>query len=92
MEVKTKEDWLYQFRRCSSRETLEKVISHTRYKLTLAELEAFNSAVDHRLAELTIAFRLLSGNMLPERSVITAVLCRALYACDSFALLWLLQS
>ncbi|EOK4301337.1 hemolysin activation protein, partial [Escherichia coli] len=21
MEVKTKEDWLYQFRRCSSRET-----------------------------------------------------------------------
>jgi len=54
MEVKTKEDWLYQFRRCSSRETLEKVISHTRYKLTLAELEAFNSAVDHRLAELTM--------------------------------------
>ncbi|KDW08563.1 hemolysin expression modulating family protein [Escherichia coli 2-210-07_S3_C3] len=27
--------------------------SHTRYKLTLAELEAFNSAVDNRLAELT---------------------------------------
>lgn len=53
MEVKTKEDWLYQFRRCSSRETLEKVISHTRYKLTPAEL-AFNSAVDHRLAELTV--------------------------------------
>ncbi len=43
-----------QFRRCSSRETLEKVISHTRYKLTPAELEAFNSAVDHRLAELTM--------------------------------------
>ncbi|EIA0553457.1 TPA: Hha/YmoA family nucleoid-associated regulatory protein, partial [Escherichia coli] len=38
----------------SSRETLEKVISHTRYKLTLAEMEAFNSAVDHRLAELTM--------------------------------------
>ena len=54
MEVKTKEDWLYQFRRCSSRETLEKVISHTRYKLTPAELEAFNSAVDNRLAELTM--------------------------------------
>ncbi|MDL6948636.1 Hha/YmoA family nucleoid-associated regulatory protein [Escherichia coli] len=32
----------------------EKVISHTRYKLTPAELEAFNSAVDHRLAELTM--------------------------------------
>ncbi len=26
-----------------------KVNSHTRYKLTLAELEAFNSAVDNRL-------------------------------------------
>ncbi|EHR9665365.1 TPA: hemolysin activation protein, partial [Escherichia coli] len=25
---------------------MEKVISHTRYKLTPAELEAFNSAVD----------------------------------------------
>ncbi|WP_103753680.1 Hha/YmoA family nucleoid-associated regulatory protein [Escherichia coli] len=54
MEVKTKADWLFHFVLCSSRETLEKVISHTRYKLTLAELEAFNSAVDHRLAELTI--------------------------------------
>ena len=28
--------------------------SHTRYKLTPAELEAFNSAVDNRLAELTM--------------------------------------
>ncbi|EIB3659964.1 hemolysin activation protein, partial [Escherichia coli] len=26
---------------------MEKVISHTRYKLTSAELEAFNSVVDH---------------------------------------------
>ncbi len=31
-----------------------KVITRTRYKLTPAELEAFNSAVDHRLAELTM--------------------------------------
>ena len=31
-----------------------KVISHTRYKRTPAEMEAFNSAVDHRLAELTM--------------------------------------
>ncbi|OYK38012.1 hemolysin expression modulating family protein [Escherichia coli] len=30
--------------------------SHTRYKLTPAELEAFNSAVDNRLAELTANF------------------------------------
>ncbi|HAM3545721.1 TPA: hemolysin activation protein, partial [Escherichia coli] len=33
---------------------MEKVISHTRYKLTSAELEAFNSEVDHWLAELTM--------------------------------------
>ncbi len=31
-----------------------KVISHTRYKLTPAELETFNSAVDNWLAELTM--------------------------------------
>ncbi|EMX4171073.1 hemolysin activation protein, partial [Escherichia coli] len=34
--------------------SLEKVISHARYKLTPEEMEAFNSAVDHRLAELTM--------------------------------------
>ncbi|WP_256437113.1 hemolysin expression modulator Hha [Escherichia coli] len=53
----TRDEWKLkpeQFRRCSSRETLEKVITRTRYKLTPAELEAFNSAVDHRLAELTM--------------------------------------
>ncbi|EHX8947695.1 Hha/YmoA family nucleoid-associated regulatory protein [Escherichia coli] len=33
---------------------MEKVISHARYKLTPEEMEAFNSAVDHRLAELTM--------------------------------------
>ncbi len=64
MEVKTKEDWLYQFRRCSSRETLEKVISHTRYKLTPAEMEAFNSAVDHRWICPYISRHLLSLNPL----------------------------
>ncbi|EFC9695281.1 hemolysin expression modulator Hha [Escherichia coli] len=52
--MRTKEEWLYKLRRCSSFETLEKVISHTRYKLTPDALEAFNSAVDHRLAEITM--------------------------------------
>ncbi|HIG9638870.1 TPA: Hha/YmoA family nucleoid-associated regulatory protein, partial [Escherichia coli] len=33
---------------------MEKVISHARYKLTPEEMEAFSSAVDHRLAELTM--------------------------------------
>nr|WP_208952237.1 hemolysin expression modulator Hha [Rahnella sp. ChDrAdgB13] len=43
-----------KLRRCRTRETLEKVIEHTRHKLTDIELEAFNSAVDHRLAEITM--------------------------------------
>ncbi|EFB4733876.1 hemolysin expression modulator Hha [Escherichia coli] len=52
--MKTKEEWLYKLRRCSSSETLEKFISHTQYKLTPEALEAFNSAVGHRLAEITM--------------------------------------
>ncbi len=52
MEVKTKEDWLYQFRRCSSRRRWKSDFPHV---INLpAELEAFNSAVDNRLAELTM--------------------------------------
>ncbi|ENN3246690.1 TPA: hypothetical protein RPO63_003953, partial [Escherichia coli] len=63
-----------QFRRCSSRETLEKVISHTRYKLTSAELEARNSAVAHRLTELTANFTSACRASVwsPERSVTEA--------------------
>ena len=50
----TKSDWLYRLRRCSSIETLEAIIDKNRYALTTDELESFNSASDHRLAELTI--------------------------------------
>ncbi|EGS1935453.1 hemolysin activation protein, partial [Salmonella enterica subsp. enterica serovar Infantis] len=32
--AKTKQEWLYQLRRCSSLKTLEKIISHNQYKLT----------------------------------------------------------
>ncbi|MDL0457444.1 hemolysin expression modulator Hha [Yersinia pestis] len=49
-----KTDWLMRLRRCSCLETLEKVIEHSRYNLADNELEAFNSAADHRLAELTM--------------------------------------
>ncbi|ECH1621879.1 hemolysin activation protein, partial [Salmonella enterica subsp. enterica serovar Infantis] len=31
-----------------------KIISHNQYKLTADDIEAFNSAADHRLAELTM--------------------------------------
>ncbi|EFI4715936.1 hemolysin expression modulator Hha [Escherichia coli] len=48
----TKIDWLMRLRRCSCLETLEKVIEHNRYHLSPGDMEAFNSAADHRLAEL----------------------------------------
>ncbi|MDM6900522.1 hemolysin expression modulator Hha, partial [Enterobacter hormaechei] len=37
-----------------SKDTLEKVIDKNTYSLSSDELETFNSAVDHRLAELTM--------------------------------------
>ncbi|EBW6364103.1 hemolysin activation protein [Salmonella enterica subsp. enterica serovar Oranienburg] len=52
--MKNKYDWLFQLRKCSNKETLEKVAEINRYKLTADELESFNSAADHRLAELTM--------------------------------------
>lgn len=52
--AKTKQEWLYQLRRCSSVNTLEKIICKNRYDLPDNEREAFNSAADHRLAELTM--------------------------------------
>ncbi|HFZ8316833.1 TPA: hemolysin expression modulator Hha [Salmonella enterica subsp. enterica serovar Litchfield] len=52
--MKSKYDWLFQLRKCSNKETLEKVAESNRYKLSNDELEMFNSAADHRLAELTM--------------------------------------
>lgn len=52
--AKTRKEWLYQLRRCSSVSTLEKIIDRNRYALSGAEREAFDSAADHRLAELTM--------------------------------------
>lgn len=50
----TKQEWLLRLRRCTSEVTLEKVIEKNKYALTDDELEPFNAAVDHRLAELTM--------------------------------------
>jgi hemolysin expression modulating protein len=47
-----REDWLLKLRRCTSRETLEKIIEKNSYQLSAHELEYFNSAADHRLAEI----------------------------------------
>ncbi|EGM6032564.1 hemolysin activation protein, partial [Escherichia coli] len=52
--MKTKQEWLFQLRKCTSRDTLEKVIEINRYKLHLSESEAFYSAADHRRAELVM--------------------------------------
>ncbi|EDV4943991.1 hemolysin expression modulator Hha [Salmonella enterica subsp. arizonae] len=52
--MKSKHDWLFQLRKCSNKETLERVAESNRYKLSDDELEMFNSAADHRLAELTM--------------------------------------
>ncbi|WP_114191852.1 hemolysin expression modulator Hha [Edaphovirga cremea] len=50
----TKIDWLMQLRRCTSIETLEKIIDKNKYDLTNDQLETFYAASDHRLAELTM--------------------------------------
>ncbi|MEB5981778.1 hemolysin expression modulator Hha [Enterobacter vonholyi] len=50
----TRQEWLLRLRRCTSQDTLEKVIEKNKYALNSDELERFNAAVDHRLAELTM--------------------------------------
>ncbi|MCE7372315.1 transcriptional regulator, partial [Klebsiella pneumoniae] len=47
----TKQEWILRLRRCTSQETLERIIEKNKYSLTDDELEHFNAAVDHRLAE-----------------------------------------
>ncbi|AKC60466.1 HHA domain-containing protein [Blochmannia endosymbiont of Camponotus (Colobopsis) obliquus] len=47
-------DYLMRLRKCRTLETLERVIEKNKYKLSDDELEIFNSAADHRLAELTM--------------------------------------
>ncbi len=43
-----------RLRKCRTLETLERVIEKNKYELADNELEIFNSAADHRLAELTM--------------------------------------
>ncbi|QWA12461.1 hemolysin expression modulator Hha [Sodalis ligni] len=43
-----------RLRKCRTLETLERVIEKNKYELSDDELEIFNSAADHRLAELTM--------------------------------------
>lgn len=50
----SKDEWLYRLRKCSSLDTLEILIEKNKYALSPDELEFFNSAADHRLAEITM--------------------------------------
>ncbi|HCQ3759375.1 TPA: transcriptional regulator [Escherichia coli] len=50
--AKTKQERLYQLRRCSSVNTLGKIIHKNRDSLSNSECESFNSAANRRLAEL----------------------------------------
>ncbi|MDR0218842.1 MAG: hemolysin expression modulator Hha [Enterobacteriaceae bacterium] len=50
----TKIDYLMRLRKCTSIDTLERVIEKNKYELPADELELFYSAADHRLAELTM--------------------------------------
>ena len=65
----TKQEWILRLRRCTSKETLERVIEKNKYSLSDDELEHFNAAVDHRLAEMAMGkfmtkYLQASGNML----------------------------
>ncbi len=53
-KLMTKQEWILRLRRCTSKETLERVIEKNKYSLSDDELEHFNAAVDHRLAEMTM--------------------------------------
>nr|UKE83205.1 hemolysin expression modulator Hha [Pectobacterium sp. PL152] len=47
-------DYLMRLRKCTTIDTLERVIEKNKYELSNDELEMFFSATDHRLAELTM--------------------------------------
>ncbi|KNC88697.1 hemolysin expression modulator Hha [Trabulsiella odontotermitis] len=49
---KTKQEWLFQLRKCTTRETLDKVVEKNIYCLTENELANFHAAADHRMAEI----------------------------------------
>lgn len=52
--IMTKTDYLMRLRKCTTIDTLERVIEKNKYELSEDELELFYSAANHRLAELTM--------------------------------------
>ncbi|EDZ2041651.1 Hha/YmoA family nucleoid-associated regulatory protein [Escherichia coli] len=45
-------DFLFKFRRANNDETLEKMVEHMDLKVSQSDYAAFQSAADHRRAEL----------------------------------------
>ncbi|EAB5564108.1 Hha/YmoA family nucleoid-associated regulatory protein [Escherichia coli] len=45
-------DFLFKFRRANTDETLEKMVEHMDLKVSQSDYAAFQSAADHRRAEL----------------------------------------
>ncbi len=52
MMSKTKQEWLFQLRKCTCQATLDKVIEKNNDELAEDELANFYAAADHRLAEI----------------------------------------
>ncbi|HBV9912368.1 TPA: hemolysin expression modulator Hha [Klebsiella aerogenes] len=50
--MKTKQEWLFQLRKCTCQTTLDKIIEKNSYCLSEKELENFYAAADHRMAEI----------------------------------------
>lgn len=48
----SKKDCLYKLRRCSSLDTLDRVIEKSKYEMTDKEFIEFLTAADHRYAEI----------------------------------------
>ncbi|PWC10157.1 hypothetical protein B4923_17140 [Brenneria roseae subsp. americana] len=48
----TKLEYLMKFRRCSNLDTLERVYEHMQEKVPVTEQSEFESACDHRRAEI----------------------------------------
>jgi len=64
----TKQEWIFRLRRCTSKETLERIIEKNKYSLSDDELEHFNAAVDHRLAEMAMGASVCSQLSHLERN------------------------
>ncbi len=52
--MKTKQQWLFQLRKCATLATLETVAERIEKRLTVEERPAFWLATDHRRAEITM--------------------------------------